>query len=46
MAVAALLESPNEYADWMIYYARRLSEENAKDKVEELCKWLMGPPYS
>ena len=46
LAVAALLDSPTEYKDWMIYYARRLSEENAKNKVEELCKWLTGPPYA
>lgn len=45
LAVAALLDSPLEYKDWMIYYVRRLSEENAKYKVEELCKWLVGPPY-
>ncbi|KAG1050954.1 hypothetical protein G6F43_006809 [Rhizopus delemar] len=45
LAVAALLNSPAEYKDWMIYYAKRLSEENAKQKAEELCKWLTGPPY-
>ncbi|KAG1065990.1 hypothetical protein G6F42_026734 [Rhizopus arrhizus] len=46
LAVAALLDSPNEYSDWMMYYARKLSEENAQDKVQELCRWLMGPPFS
>ncbi|KAI8986936.1 WD40-repeat-containing domain protein [Pilobolus umbonatus] len=45
LAVAALLDSPDEYKEWMIYYARRLSHENAKEKVEELCRWLIGPPY-
>jgi protein HIRA/HIR1 len=43
--VAAILESPNEYKDWLTYYARRISEENAKDKALELCRWLKGPPY-
>ncbi|KAL9541248.1 hypothetical protein MBANPS3_009229 [Mucor bainieri] len=46
LAVAALLDSPNEYSDWMMYYARKLSEENAQDKVHELCYWLMGPPFA
>ncbi|KAI8884517.1 WD40 repeat-like protein [Backusella circina FSU 941] len=45
LAVAAILESPNEYQDWLVYYARRISEENAKDKALELCRWLKGPPY-
>ncbi|CAO3610025.1 unnamed protein product [Mucor hiemalis] len=45
LAVAALLNSPSEYIEWMMYYAKKLSEENAKEKVEELCQWLMGPPY-
>lgn len=43
--MAAILESPNEYKDWLTYYARRISEENAKDKALELCRWLKGPPY-
>ncbi|KAI8644133.1 WD40-repeat-containing domain protein [Parasitella parasitica] len=46
LAVAALLDSPNEYSDWMMYYARKLSQENAHDKIQELCKWLMGPPFA
>ncbi|KAI9343341.1 TUP1-like enhancer of split-domain-containing protein, partial [Pilaira anomala] len=46
LAVAALLESPQEYTDWLMYYAKKLSEENAKEKVEELCRWLLGPPYT
>ncbi|KAI8349396.1 TUP1-like enhancer of split-domain-containing protein, partial [Blakeslea trispora] len=45
LAVAALLNSPQEYNDWMMIYARKLSEENAKERIEELCKWLMGPPF-
>ncbi|KAI9483200.1 MAG: TUP1-like enhancer of split-domain-containing protein [Benjaminiella poitrasii] len=45
LAVAALLESPKEYIEWMKYYARKLSEEGVKEKVEELCRWLMGPPF-
>lgn len=46
LAVAALLESPLEYKDWLMYYAKKLSDENAKDKVDELCRWLLGPPYT
>ncbi|KAI8328132.1 WD40-repeat-containing domain protein [Chlamydoabsidia padenii] len=45
LAAALVLESTTEYKEWMIYYARRLSKENAQSKVEELCRWLMGPPY-
>ncbi|KAI8365862.1 WD40-repeat-containing domain protein [Choanephora cucurbitarum] len=45
LAVAALLNSPQEYNDWMMIYARKLSEENAKERIEELCRWLMGPPF-
>ncbi|SAM04262.1 hypothetical protein [Absidia glauca] len=45
LAAAIVLESATEYKEWMIYYARRLSKENAQSKVEELCRWLMGPPY-
>ncbi|ORZ19308.1 WD40-repeat-containing domain protein [Absidia repens] len=45
LAAALILESAKEYKEWMIYYARRLSKENAQAKVEELCQWLMGPPY-
>ncbi|CAO3591956.1 unnamed protein product [Absidia cylindrospora] len=45
LAAALILESAKEYKEWMIYYARRLSKENAQTKVEELCQWLMGPPY-
>jgi hypothetical protein len=29
-----------------MYYAKKLSDENAKDKVTELCGWLMGPPFA
>ncbi|KAI8093179.1 WD40-repeat-containing domain protein [Halteromyces radiatus] len=45
LAAALILESAKEYKEWMIYYARRLSKENAQKKVEELCQWLMGPPF-
>ncbi|KAI7904073.1 WD40-repeat-containing domain protein [Cokeromyces recurvatus] len=45
LAVAVLLESPKEYIEWMKYYARSLSKEGAKEKVEELCRWLTGPPF-
>ncbi|KAI9496376.1 WD40-repeat-containing domain protein [Zychaea mexicana] len=45
IAVAALLESPVEYRDWLKQYATRLSRENAQEKVKELCRWLVGPPF-
>ncbi|CAO3610103.1 unnamed protein product [Cunninghamella echinulata] len=45
LAAALILQSAKEYKDWMIYYARRLSQDNAQSKVEELCQWLMGPPF-
>ncbi|KAI8975693.1 TUP1-like enhancer of split-domain-containing protein, partial [Mycotypha africana] len=45
LAVAALLNSPEEYSRWMTYYARKLAKESAKGKVEELCRWLIGPPF-
>ncbi|KAF7729232.1 HIR complex subunit [Apophysomyces ossiformis] len=45
LAVAALLESPEEYKDWLMFYARQLAKENAQEKADELCRWLIGPPY-
>ncbi|CAO3615348.1 unnamed protein product [Cunninghamella blakesleeana] len=45
LAAALILQSPKEYKDWMFYYARRLSHDNAQSKIEELCQWLMGPPF-
>ncbi|ORZ04889.1 TUP1-like enhancer of split-domain-containing protein [Absidia repens] len=45
LAVALLLGSIKEYNEWMLYYAKRLAKENCQSKVEELCQWLMGPPY-
>ncbi|KAI8141993.1 WD40-repeat-containing domain protein [Fennellomyces sp. T-0311] len=45
IAVAALLDSPLEYREWLKQYARRLSRENAQEKVKELCRWLAGPPF-
>lgn len=46
LAVVALLSLPEEYINWVMYYAKRLSEENATNKVQELCRWLKGPPIS
>ncbi|KAH8550148.1 WD40-repeat-containing domain protein [Umbelopsis sp. PMI_123] len=45
LAVAVLLDSPDEYRQWMMYYAKRLATENATERVEELCRWLLGPTY-
>ncbi|KAG2226895.1 hypothetical protein INT45_010174 [Circinella minor] len=45
MAVAALLDSPVEYRDWLKQYARRLARENEVEKIKELCRWLAGPPF-
>ncbi|KAI8337443.1 WD40-repeat-containing domain protein [Chlamydoabsidia padenii] len=45
LAAALILGSAKDYKEWMFYYARRLSKENAQSKVEELCQWLMGPPF-
>ncbi|KAI9278489.1 TUP1-like enhancer of split-domain-containing protein [Phascolomyces articulosus] len=45
IAVAALLESPVEYRDWLKQYARRLARENELEKIKELCRWLAGPPF-
>lgn len=46
LAVAVLLDSPDEYRQWMIYYAKRLATENATERVDELCRWLLGPTYA
>ncbi|ORX56925.1 WD40 repeat-like protein [Hesseltinella vesiculosa] len=45
LAACMVLGSAKEYKDWMKIYARRLSEENAHAKVQELCQWLVGPPF-
>ncbi|KAI7876516.1 WD40 repeat-like protein [Lichtheimia hyalospora FSU 10163] len=44
LAVAALLNSKSEYRQWLKIYAKKLSVENAQEKVKELCHWLIGPP--
>ncbi|KAM3581865.1 HIR complex subunit [Umbelopsis sp. WA50703] len=46
LAVAILLDSPDEYRQWMINYAKRLATENATERVDELCRWLLGPTYA
>ncbi|KAI9323328.1 WD40-repeat-containing domain protein [Dichotomocladium elegans] len=44
LAVAALLNSPSEYKQWLLIYAKKLSMENSQNKTKELCQWLIGPP--
>ncbi|OAD70377.1 hypothetical protein PHYBLDRAFT_171755 [Phycomyces blakesleeanus NRRL 1555(-)] len=45
LEVAVLLDSPEEYNQWLIYYAKRLTKTNAKKKIEELLGRLAGPPF-
>ncbi|KAI9028965.1 WD40-repeat-containing domain protein [Phycomyces nitens] len=45
LAVAVLLDSPEEYRQWLVYYAKRLTKTNAKNKIEDLLGWLAGPPF-
>ncbi|KAF9974826.1 HIR complex subunit [Actinomortierella ambigua] len=46
VAAAQILHSPVEFKQWLRCYAQRLAEEGAQARVEELCKFLMGPSYS
>ncbi|KAG0265506.1 HIR complex subunit [Actinomortierella ambigua] len=46
VAASQILHSPLEYKQWLRCYAQRLAEEGAQNRVEELCKFLMGPSYS
>ncbi|KAJ1658482.1 HIR complex subunit [Dispira simplex] len=39
------LNSPNEFRYWLCCYAKRLADENAQERVTELCNWLLGPLY-
>ncbi|KAH8817594.1 histone transcription regulator 1 [Flagelloscypha sp. PMI_526] len=42
---AKLLESPQEYKQTLLVYAKRLTDEAFKAKAEELIKELFGPVY-
>ncbi|KAG4305706.1 hypothetical protein PORY_000616 [Pneumocystis oryctolagi] len=43
LSSAAILHSPDEYKTILNVYTRRIAEENMKDKLEELCLYLLGP---
>ncbi|KAI7832276.1 WD40-repeat-containing domain protein [Gamsiella multidivaricata] len=45
MAAAQVLGSPSEYKQWLRCYVQRLSDESSVARVEELCKYLLGPMY-
>ncbi|KTW31170.1 uncharacterized protein T551_01243 [Pneumocystis jirovecii RU7] len=43
LSSAAILHSPDEYKTILNTYTRKIAEENMKDKLEELCMYLLGP---
>ncbi|KAI1295149.1 HIR complex subunit [Mortierella claussenii] len=45
MAAAQVLGSPTEYKQWLRCYVQRLADESSVARVEELCKFLLGPVY-
>ncbi|KAG8761499.1 HIR complex subunit [Ceratobasidium sp. 423] len=45
LAAAQLLDSPAEYKQALLLYAKRLSDEGFRSKAEELIKELCGPLY-
>ncbi|KAG0345255.1 HIR complex subunit [Podila humilis] len=45
MAAAQVLQSPAEYKQWLRCYVQKLADEGAISRVEELCKYLLGPVY-
>ncbi|KAG0328355.1 HIR complex subunit [Dissophora globulifera] len=45
MAAAQVLGSASEYRQWLRCYVQRLADESAVARVEELCKYLLGPVY-
>lgn len=45
LACALQLRSSAEYRYWLKLYSRRLSDENAVHKIEELCYMLLGPSH-
>ena len=42
---AKALESPQEYKQAMLLYAKKISDEGFRGKAEELVKELFGPVY-
>jgi protein HIRA/HIR1 len=45
LACSMYLKMPQEYRYWLKLYCRRLSDENAVGKIEELCQDLLGPSH-
>lgn len=45
LAAAQLLDSPAEYKQALLLYAKRLADEGFRAKAEELIKELCGPVY-
>ncbi|ANB12613.1 Hir1p [Sugiyamaella lignohabitans] len=43
ISAAIVLDSGDELRKFLITYARRVGEEGMKDRLEELCKDLLGP---
>ncbi|KAF9206226.1 HIR complex subunit, partial [Haplosporangium sp. Z 27] len=45
LAAAQVLGSQSEYKQWLRCYAQKLADESSVARVEELCKFLLGPVY-
>ncbi|KAM0791654.1 hypothetical protein ACM66B_006090 [Microbotryomycetes sp. NB124-2] len=45
MSSAIALDSPAEYRQFLLMYARKLNEESLRSKAEELVRELFGPVY-
>ncbi|KAF9413406.1 HIR complex subunit [Podila epigama] len=45
IASAQVLQSPSEYKQWLRCYVQKLADDGAVARVEELCKYLLGPVY-
>ncbi|GAA5967585.1 hypothetical protein JCM11641_005703 [Rhodosporidiobolus odoratus] len=45
MQAAIAWDSPSEYKQFLVQYAKRLAEEGLKSKAEELVRELLGPIY-
>ncbi|SPO24103.1 related to histone transcription regulator HIP1 [Ustilago trichophora] len=45
MLAATILDSANEYKNYLMAYAKRIAEEGIKNQAEDLIKSLIGPIY-
>ncbi|KAG0362558.1 HIR complex subunit [Podila minutissima] len=45
IAAAQVLQSATEYKQWLRCYVQKLADEGSVARVEELCKYLLGPVY-